>query len=61
MAKFTVSISEDMRQRILALPRGVKFPAFMREAIEVFIEELEKDPDLGPGDFTIARAARNDG
>jgi hypothetical protein len=60
MAKYTVSISEDTRQRILKLPGGVKFSAFMREAIAVFIEELEKTPDLEPGDFTITRTARED-
>jgi hypothetical protein len=55
MAKYTAPIDEDTRQRILALPKGVHFSAFMREAISVFIEELEKDPDLQPEDFIIAR------
>ena len=56
MAKYTASIDEDTRQRILALPKGVHFSAFMRRAIAVFVEELEKDPDLEPGDFIITRS-----
>lgn len=60
MAKYTATIDEDTRQRILALPRGIHFSAFMRKAITVFVEELEKDPDLGPEDFIIARADRKD-
>lgn len=56
MAKYTASIDEDTRQRILALPKGVHFSAFMRRAIAVFVEELEKDPALEPGDFIITRA-----
>jgi hypothetical protein len=60
MAKYTTSIDEDTRQRILALPRGVKFSAFMRKAIAVFIEELEKDPDLQPENFVITRTERKD-
>jgi hypothetical protein len=54
MAKYTAPIDEDTRQRILALPKGVKFAAFMKKAIGVFVEELEKNPDLKPDDFTIA-------
>ena len=60
MAKYTASIDEDTRQRILALPRGVNFPAFMRKAIAVFLEELEKDPELEPENFIITRTARKD-
>ena len=60
MAKYTTSIDEDTRQRILALPRGVKFSAFMRKAIAVFIEELEKDPELQPENFVITRTERKD-
>jgi len=60
MAKYTASIDEATRQRILALPKGVHFSAFMRRAIAVFVEELEKDPGLEPGDFTITRAPVND-
>ena len=56
MAKYTASIDENTRQRILALPKGVHFSAFMRRAIAVFVEELEKDPHLVPGDFVITRA-----
>ena len=56
MAKYTASIDEDTRQRILALPKGVHFSAFMRRAIAVFVEELEKDSGLEPGDFIITRA-----
>jgi len=58
MAKYTAPISEDIRQRILALPRGVKFPAFMERAITLFVEELEKDPELTPEDFMLARTER---
>jgi hypothetical protein len=60
MAKYTTKIDEDTRQRILALPRGVAFSAFMRKAIIVFVEELEKDPDLKPENFIITRTARKD-
>ncbi len=60
MAKYTASIDEDTRQRILALPKGVHFSAFMRKAILVFVEELEKDPDLEPDNFVITRTARKD-
>jgi hypothetical protein len=60
MAKYTTKIDEDTRQRILALPRGVKFSAFMKKAIIVFVEELEKDPDLQPENFIITRTARKD-
>jgi len=60
MAKYTTKIDEDTRQRILALPRGVKFSAFMRKAIIVFVEELEKDPDLKPENFIITHTARKD-
>ena len=56
MAKYTASIDEDTRQRILALPKGVHFSAFMRRAIAVFVDELEKDPDLEPEDFIITRS-----
>lgn len=58
MAKYTATIDEDTRQRILALPRKVKFSAFMRKAITVFVEELEKDPDLEPEDFVITCTVR---
>lgn len=58
MAKYTATIDEDTRQRILALPRNVKFSAFMRRAITIFIEELEKEPDLEPEDFVITRTTR---
>ena len=60
MAKYTTSIDEDTRQRILALPRGVKFSAFMRKAVSAFIEELEKDPELQPENFVITRTERKD-
>jgi len=59
MAKYTASIDEDTRQRILALPKGVHFSAFMRRAIEVFVEELEKNPDLEPEDFIISLSPGN--
>jgi len=60
MAKYTATIDEDTRQRILALPKGVHFSAFMRKAIDVFVEELEKDPDLEPENFVITRIAGKD-
>ena len=60
MAKYTATIDEDTRQRILALPKGVHFSAFMRKAITVFLEELEKDPDLEPENFIITRIAGKD-
>jgi hypothetical protein len=60
MAKYTATISEDMRQRILALPRGVKFGPFMEKAINAFAEELEKNPDLKPDNFIITVSARKD-
>jgi hypothetical protein len=60
MAKYTATIDEDTRQRIHALPRHIHFSAFMREAISVFVEELEKDPDLQPENFTITSTARKD-
>ena len=60
MAKYTATIDEDTRQRILALPKGIHFSAFMRKAITVFVEELEKKPDLEPGDFIITRTSGKD-
>ncbi len=60
MAKYTATIDEDTRQRIHALPRGVRFSAFMRKAIAVFVEELEKNPDLQPENFIITHTARKD-
>lgn len=60
MAKFTATIDEDTRQRILALPKGTHFSAFMRKAITVFVEELEKDPDLKPENFIITVSERKD-
>lgn len=60
MAKYTATIDEDTRQRIHALPRGINFSAFMRKAITVFVEELEKNPDLEPENFFITLSARKD-
>jgi hypothetical protein len=60
MAKYTATIDEDTRQRILALPKGVHFSAFMRKAIAVFLEELEKNPDLQPENIIITVSARKD-
>ncbi|MGD1074547.1 MAG: hypothetical protein ABR903_00500 [Thermodesulfovibrionales bacterium] len=60
MAKYTASIDEGTRQRIHALPRGINFSAFMRKAIDVFVEELEKNPDLRPEHFVITCTARKD-
>lgn len=60
MAKYTATIDEDTRQRIHALPGRVRFSAFMRKAITVFVGELEKDPDLQPEDFIITCTTRKD-
>jgi hypothetical protein len=60
MAKYTATIDENTRQRVLALPKGIHFSAFMRKAIAVFVEELEKDPDLQPENFTITVSERKD-
>ncbi len=53
MAKYTATIDEGTRQRILTLPGRTRFSEFMRKAITVFVEELEKNPDLRPEDFII--------
>lgn len=60
MAKYTATIDENTRQRILALPGRVHFSDFMKKAITVFVEELEKDPDLEPENFIINRTDRKD-
>ena len=60
MAKYTAPIDEDTRQRIHELPSKVKFSAFMRKAIEIFVQELEKDPELLPENFVITVTARKD-
>ena len=60
MAKHTALIDEDTRQRIHALPRGINFSAFTRKAINIFVEELEKNPDLEPENFIITCTARKD-
>ncbi len=60
MAKYTAPIEEEMRQRILALPKWVKFAAFMKKAITVFVEELEKNPGLKPENFIITVTERKD-
>jgi hypothetical protein len=60
MAKYTATIDEDTRQRIQALPGRLHFSAFMRKAITISVEELEKNPDLRPEDFMITHTARKD-
>jgi hypothetical protein len=60
MAKYTVPLDEDTRQRILALPKGIHFSDFMRKAIDIFVDELEKDPDLRPENFIVTVSARKD-
>lgn len=60
MAKYSATIDEETRQRILALPGRVRFSAFMRKAITAFVEELEKNPDLEPENFVITCTARKD-
>lgn len=61
MAKYTAPISEKLRQRILGLPRGVKFGDFMEKAMLTFVAELEKNPDLTPDNFSITMIDRKDG
>ncbi len=60
MAKYTATIDEDIRQRIHALPRNLHFSAFIRRAITIFVDELEKNPELEPGNFIITVSARKD-
>lgn len=60
MAKYTATIDEDTRQRIHTLPRHIHFADFMRKAITIFVEELEKNPDLEPENFIITHTARKD-
>ncbi len=60
MAKYTISIDEETRQRIQTLHRGADFSGIMRKAINIFVEELEKNPDLEPGNFIITLTARKD-
>ena len=60
MAKFTTTISEDTRQRIQALQRKKSISDFVRKAINIFVEELEKNPELEPGNFLITVSARKD-
>jgi hypothetical protein len=60
MAKYTVPLDENTRQRILALPKGIHFSDFMRKAIDIFADELEKDPALRPENFIITVSARKD-
>jgi len=60
MAKYMATIDEDTRRRIQALLGRVHFSAFMRKAITIFVEELEKNPDLRPENFIITHAARID-
>ena len=60
MAKYTISIDEATRQRIQSLPRGADFSGLMRKAVNIFVEELEKDPDLEPGNFIITLTDRKD-
>ncbi len=38
MAKYTATIDEDTRQRSQALPGRIRFPAFMRKAITIFVD-----------------------
>jgi len=60
MAKYTATISEDTRQRIHALPRNLHFSDFIRKAITIFVEELEKNNELKPENFIITVSARKD-
>lgn len=48
MAKYTATIDEGTRQKTQALLGRVNFSAFMRKAITIFVEELKKNPVLGP-------------
>lgn len=60
MAKYTAPIDEDTRQRIQALPGRIRFSEYIRKAITIFVEELEKNPDLLPENFIITHSARKD-
>ncbi len=60
MAKYTAAIDEETRQRIQALPGRVHFADYMKKAISIFVEELEKNPDLGPENFAITVTVRKD-
>ena len=60
MAKYTATIDEGTRQRIHALPRKIHFSAFTQKAIIIFVEELEKNPELEPENFVITVSARKD-
>lgn len=60
MAKYTATINEETRQRIHALPSRVHFSDFMQKAITIFVEELEKNPDLRPENFIITQSDRKD-
>lgn len=60
MAKYTASIDENTRQRILSLPRGIHFNDFMRKAISSFLDGLEQNPDLKPDNFVITYTERKD-
>jgi hypothetical protein len=41
-------------------PKRIHFSAFMRKAITIFVEELEKNPALRPEDFIITQTAQKD-
>jgi hypothetical protein len=60
MAKYSVTIDEDTRQRIHSLHKGVNFSAFMRKAINIFVEKLENNPELEPENFIITTTAQKD-
>ncbi len=61
MAKYTTTISEDTRQRIHALQRQLRFSNFVRKAINSFLDELEKNPELEPENFIITVSASSRG
>ena len=60
MAKYTTTISEDTRQKIHALHRKRNISDFIKKAIDIFVEELEKNPELEPENFIITVSARKD-
>jgi len=42
------------------LRHSYQLSAFLRKAINIFVEELEKNPDLAPEHFIITCTARKD-
>ena len=60
IAKYATTIDEDTLHRILALPGRISSSAFMRKAVTIFVEKLEKNLDPQPGNFIITHTARKE-